>query len=248
MKVSKPKGKQSSKKSTRRKLIVFISHHADGDGELAVKLKQWLETQYQTKNIEVFVSSSENDGTTRNSIQSGTIAKEAIAKKLANHDVLISLFTPTSIERPWVIFESGIGFGRGRTFIPILCKGLDWDSIDIHNPLKDLEVRNAQDPKKFDTILYEIDKALGRKHTNVGVEDLRKCLCSTATPRRGRHLMKDCVLAAQNHGGGVLVTKGLDGSFHPVGEYDPHTICDTPHDKLSNQIAEDCDGNRISLD
>lgn len=168
--------KQSRQNRTKRS-IVFISHFANDDGDIAAKLKLWIETQYKTKIAQVFVSSSENDGYSENSIKSGMLATSEIGKNLKSFDVLISLLTPNSIKRPWVIFESGVGFGRGKHFIPILCRKLDRKSMDIHNPLKDLQVRSASKPEEFETILRELDKALGDKHTSIGVEELRKALC-----------------------------------------------------------------------
>ena len=208
----------------RKKFRVFISHYANADKEIAAKLKEWIETQYQSK-VKVFASSSEHNGVTINSIKSGTFATSEIDTNLATHDVLITLLTPTSIKRPWVIFESGAGFGRGKTFIPILCKGLTRESIDKNNPLRELEVRSASAPSNFNTILQELDAALGLKHTSVGAEELRAALCkpdsssiktNAASEPNGKHV------TGHFPGGGILAPKAEPSGVRPDLENDPH--------------------------
>lgn len=225
MKSQKKATKRQHLRSKTRQPIVFISHCANADGDIAAKLKEWIETQYQTKGVRVFVSSSEHDGVIENSIKSGTFAKSEIGKKLASHDVLISLLTPTSVKRPWVIFESGAGFCKGRAFIPMLCRGLEIESIDDGNPLKELEVRSANEPRKFATILRELDKALNGKHSTIGVDELRAALCKQAgsTPKtNAASKLNGKPATGRPLGGGVIAPKEELGGVCPDLEHDPH--------------------------
>lgn len=222
------------RKKMRRKTIVFISHYADGDGDIAAKLKEWIETQYRAKNVAVFSSSSEYGGdASDNSIKSGTLSMSAIDKHLVRHDVLISLLTPESVKRPWVVFEAGVGFGKGKAFLPILCRGGKLNSLP--KPFSDLYVREASSKQKFNTILKEIDKALGYKHTSVGVEELRNCLCASAAPQHDQHVTWGGVPAGDDHSGGV------DPNAYPhPGSY--------LHPSRGNEISDDFDNNDISRD
>ena len=226
MKAKIKKGiKAKAKQCKQKRIVVFISHYANGDGDIAAKLKEWIETQYRARHVDVFVSSSEYNGSTTNSIKSGTFAASEIGKNLSSHDVLISLLTPASIKRPWIVFESGAGFGKGSGFIPILCRGLARDSIDNNNPLKEIEGRSASEPKGFDTILQELDKALKGKHTSVGVEELRNALCKHVDQEPIDKCSHDNSAA-----GGVIVDPNELGGVHVADEDNSlHEYRSNPH-------------------
>ena len=253
----KPRKKPSQRKRTKGKRpVVFISHYADGDGDIAAKLKEWIETQYRVKNIAVFSSSSEHeDDISDNSIKSGTLSMSSIGKNLASHDVLISLLTPASVKRLWVVFEAGVGFGKGKAFIPILCRGGKLSSLP--QPFSDLYVREASSKPKFNTILKEIDKALGCKHTNVGVEELRTALCEPTVQQflpaqidNDDQRADEIVITKRWHrpqakGGGISPI--MAESTKIIKKTSPHPESYVPSSK-GNEISGDIDDNSISHD
>lgn len=163
--VRKIKSKQAKKKIP----VVFISHYAQEDSELAKKFKQWIETHYKVQRVKVFASSAGN------CIKTGTFFMSRIGQMLTMKDVLISLLSPASMSRPWVIFETGAGV-CAKALLPILCKGAQ--KKDLAPPFQELQIKDASNPSQFNEVLCELDKALGGKHTDVGVDELRHCLCS----------------------------------------------------------------------
>ena len=219
------------------------------------------------KNVAVFSSSSEHDGyASDNSIKSGALSMSAIDKNLASHDVLISLLTPESVKRPWVVFEAGVGFGKGKAFVPILCR--DGKLNSLPKPFSDLFVREASSKQKFNTILKEIDKALGYKHTNVGVEELRKTLCdpmvsnSVCSPTvDGEKTDEEKAIRAVNEFSEqfrrererkeereILRMKQEPAKSDGVPtDSDPHPESYVPSSK-GNEISDDIDDNSISHD
>ena len=155
-------------KPAKKKIpIVFISHYAHEDSELAKKFKQWIETHFKVQRVKVFASSAES------CIKTGTFFMSKIGQMLTMKDVLISLLTPASMSRPWVIFETGTGV-CSKALLPILCRGAQKENLPP--PFQELQIKDASIPSQFHEVLCELDKALGGRHTDVGVEELRNCL------------------------------------------------------------------------
>lgn len=86
---------------------LFISH-ATSDGEFANAVKQEIEKVF-ANGVNVFCTSS--PGT----IPAGTDWLTGIEKKLASAQAVIAIVTPVSIERPWLWFEIGATWGKGRS-------------------------------------------------------------------------------------------------------------------------------------
>ena len=165
-----------SKHAKKKIPVVFISHYAHEDSELARKFKQWIETHYKVQKVKVFASSAGN------CIKTGTFFMSRIGQMLTMKDVLISLLSPASMSRPWVIFETGAGV-CAKALLPILCKGAQ--KKDLAPPFQELQIKDASNPSQFNEVLCELDKALGGKHTDVGVDELRHCLCSNTKKGTG---------------------------------------------------------------
>lgn len=183
---------------TKKKIpIVFISHYAHEDSELAKKFKQWIETHYKVQKVKVFASSAES------CIKTGTFFMSKIGQMLTMKDVLISLLTPASMSRPWVIFETGAGV-CAKALLPILCRGAQ--KKDLVPPFQELQIKDASIPSQFHEVLRELDKALGGKHTDVGVDELRNCLSANTK--------KEAVL---------IPPQMPRRSSHPVTEHNMHT-------------------------
>jgi hypothetical protein len=85
---------------------LFISH-ATSDGEFANTVKQEIEKVF-ANGVDVFCTSS--PGT----IQVGADWLQDIENKLAATQAVIVIITPVSIERPWLWFELGATWSKGR--------------------------------------------------------------------------------------------------------------------------------------
>lgn len=85
---------------------LFISH-ATTDGEFANAVKQEIEKVF-ANGVDVFCTSS--PGT----IQVGSDWLRDVENKLAAAQAVIVIVTPVSIERPWVWFELGATWSKGR--------------------------------------------------------------------------------------------------------------------------------------
>ena len=92
---------------------VFLSHIAE-EGPLAAAMKTAL--QEAAEGVEAFVSGVD--------IPLGRAWLDALGAAFDEAGAVLVLCSPRSITRPWVNFESGGGWGRGRPVIPICHGGL----------------------------------------------------------------------------------------------------------------------------
>lgn len=90
---------------TKSKL--FISH-ASSDGEFANAVKQEIEKVF-ANGVDVFSTSSPG------AIPVGRDWLHDIESKLQQTQAVIAIVTPISIERPWLWFELGASWSKGRT-------------------------------------------------------------------------------------------------------------------------------------
>lgn len=90
-----------------QKPTLFISH-ASSDGEFANAVKQEIEKVF-ANGVNVFCTSS--PGT----IPVGVDWLSDIEQKLAVTQAVIAIVTPVSIERPWLWFEIGATWSKGRS-------------------------------------------------------------------------------------------------------------------------------------
>jgi len=89
-----------------RKPVLFISH-ATSDGEFANAVKQEVEKVF-ANGISVFCTSSPG------AISVGCDWLSNIEEKLGVASAVIAIVTPVSIERPWLWFEIGATWSKGR--------------------------------------------------------------------------------------------------------------------------------------
>jgi hypothetical protein len=89
-----------------KKPVLFISH-ATSDGEFANAVKQEVEKVF-ANGISVFCTSSPG------AISVGSDWLSSIEEKLGVASAVIAIVTPVSIERPWLWFEIGATWSKGR--------------------------------------------------------------------------------------------------------------------------------------
>lgn len=90
---------------------LFLSHISE-EGPLAVALQKWIELAYD-KQPEIFVSSNIIN------LPAGSQWLASLEKALAEADMLIVLCSPHSVNKPWVMFESGGAWVKKIPIIPI---------------------------------------------------------------------------------------------------------------------------------
>ncbi|MCP4610309.1 MAG: toll/interleukin-1 receptor domain-containing protein [Planctomycetes bacterium] len=100
---------------------VFISHISE-EKDLAFVFKKWIETSFLGK-ITVFVSSYPQ------SIQAGNKWREVISSALDETKILIILYSPQSITRPWINIEAGCCWLKKIPIIPICHSDLKLEQI-----------------------------------------------------------------------------------------------------------------------
>jgi hypothetical protein len=86
---------------------LFISH-ATSDGAFATAIQQELEKVF-ANGLEVFCTSSPG------AIAAGSDWLNEIESRLASAQAVIAIITPISVERPWLWFEVGATWAKGRT-------------------------------------------------------------------------------------------------------------------------------------
>jgi len=86
---------------------LFVSH-ATSDGDFANAIKQELEKVF-ANGLDVFCTSSPG------AIAAGADWLTEIETRLASTQAVIPIITPISIERPWLWFEVGATWNKGRS-------------------------------------------------------------------------------------------------------------------------------------
>lgn len=102
--------KTKAKRRTRPKYQVFVSH-ATAD--------KWLATTICEK-IEATGATTFRDD---RDIQGGDDIPEEIRLQLQRSRELVVLFTPESVDRPWILLEVGAAWGWRQNYriVPVLC-------------------------------------------------------------------------------------------------------------------------------
>ena len=109
---------------------IFISHIHE-DSIAASALRRYLEAAFTShglprigeKQLRVFVSSDE--------LHLGDDWLDKIRESLKSSRVVIALFSPEALSRPWVHFEAGgAWFSEGKTVIPLCIGGLHPAKLD----------------------------------------------------------------------------------------------------------------------
>lgn len=99
-----------------KKTNIFISHIADEQAEVS-NAKEFLEKTFGDS-IEVFSASSWD------SIQPGDDWFKRIEDAISNSDVMLVFLSTESINRPWILFETGAAWFSKKKVIPVCYKGM----------------------------------------------------------------------------------------------------------------------------
>jgi hypothetical protein len=134
---------------------VFISH-AYKEKKIAQAWKTLFE-QLES-NLKVWYSSDVSPG---EGIGIGRW-REKISKELKEADIVLSLFTPESSDRPWIVFESAyaLGLSDKKIVIPITYY---MPSQSLPTPLQELQSYNGDDQEK---VIELCKRLVSRSRTN----------------------------------------------------------------------------------
>ena len=136
-----------------KKIVVFISYTSE-ENEVAKALRDTINTHFRGM-VEAFASS----------IPIGEDWFGTIKDNLRECNMLITIASPLSVTRPWILFESGAAFGRDTGPISICHAGMT--PSDLPSPLKHLQSANATDTKVLDDIFKKITDLSGGTHATV---------------------------------------------------------------------------------
>lgn len=131
-------------------LKVFISH-AHEEKDIALAWQTLLETISQGA-IEVWLSS---DTKPLGGLGLGKEWRENIYQKLNESNFVIAILSPRSMEKPWILWETGVASGieKNRGLIPIL---YSMPLTDFEGPLASYQAYSGEDKSK----IYEICERL----------------------------------------------------------------------------------------
>ena len=142
------------------KLPIFISH-ASEDAVLASSIQSLIEAALRRRPSERLVFRS----TDVTAIEGGADWYDAIIKALRQSRICLSLLTPTSVYKPWVIYESGGAYAiyrqKAQRLIAVCAAGITPDLVP--SPLKRLQTRRLYDPGDLEQLLKELAVLLGRR-------------------------------------------------------------------------------------
>ncbi len=137
-------------------LSLFISH-THSDKSLADAVGALVEAVFGDRLIVQYSTSNDLAG----GVPSGAVWFEWIGKAVKESAAAFILLTPSSIHKPWVLWEAGAVYGAflagGKSSTPVrpLLYGISPD--DVPPPLQGFEsVRNAGDPEAIRRVLEEL--------------------------------------------------------------------------------------------
>lgn len=141
---------------------VFISHYSK-DKEIADIIARHIE-ELTDGNIHFWYSSDSNP---ESGMRAGDIIFNEIVTRLNESVATIVLLTPRSIDRPWILFESGIAQGRVNQFVIPVCVGLNKD--EIRQPLSNYYCYQLSD---VFSLTEFVSKMLGRLKVDKKINEL----------------------------------------------------------------------------
>ena len=158
---------------------IFVSHISEEAG-LALVLKDWIESTFLGQ-LSVFVSSDPSD------IPAGTKWLNRVDTALEQSGLLLSLYSRSSVERPWISFEAGCAWIRKIPIIPICHSGLA--VRDLPQPLSDFQALEIQDPQ-FGSKLFAAIAQHGQysKLPKLSIADFHSELLAAASKLADRHM------------------------------------------------------------
>lgn len=108
---------------------IFLSHD-HRDDPLARTLSNVIR-RVTLGQLEVWFSS---DASPSGGIRPGRVWLDEVRERLSKSRAVLTLLTPNSLERPWLLFESGFGAGQANCEVVPVCVGLG-GSADVPFPL-----------------------------------------------------------------------------------------------------------------
>jgi TIR domain len=130
---------------------VFISH-INEEAPFAMVLKDWIESTF-LGTCTVFVSSDAN------SLPAGTRWLEQMDAALRAAKVMVVLCSDSSVQRPWVNFETGCAWARNIPVIPVCHTGLTKGNLP--RPLAEFQALDATEPGFPTSLVSALAKLLG---------------------------------------------------------------------------------------
>lgn len=150
---------------------LFISH-ASQDGELADALKKEIEKVF-AKGVDVFCTSSPG------SVQASDDWLQQIEHNLSTTQAVIVIVTPVSINRPWLWFEIGATWLKGRTgdckIYPVCAPEIPLD--ELPTPLDRLQAMSMGNPSHlkqlFQALIHQFNFG---NISSFRADNITKCL------------------------------------------------------------------------
>lgn len=99
---------------------IFISHY-HGEKHLAIAVKTILVDLFADL-VSIFIADD---------IPVGSNWLNRVGEELRDTDLVIVLFSPNSVHRPWINIEAGYGVMTGKTVIPVCHSGLDKKNLPV---------------------------------------------------------------------------------------------------------------------
>lgn len=153
--------------------LIFISHAAESDREMANKFKAWIMREYGLQSENVFVSSSPD------SISGDDFYTAKIGLALKRESVMIVLLSPAAIKKRWIVFETGVGFGRDSLLPPILCKGATVEDLSQNDPIGLIQAKRADILAELAYVIDLMDNKLKKHHNENSIVQLQRILGET---------------------------------------------------------------------
>lgn len=115
--------------------LLFISH-ASVDAGIAAYLE--AQARASIPGVDVFRTSRVGQ------IRPGAEWADVVKSNLRDASLFLIVLTPTSVERPWVLFEVGAAWMAAKPLVPVLAGGLRKE--DVPEPLDTLQLLSIEDP------------------------------------------------------------------------------------------------------
>ena len=147
---------------------VFISHAAV-DGPLANFIGSRLSGDF-LGGVDTFVSSRPEDN------QPGEVWYDTITSSLLRAKIIVVLANKSSVERPWINFEAGVGVGKGIPIVPLCCGGLM--PSDIEGPIGHRQGLSATNPADLRTLYRRVAKVAEMEAPSIDFERLAEEVAS----------------------------------------------------------------------
>lgn len=136
--------------------IKVLISHAHDEKALAEAWKKLLKT-VSLGSIEVWFSSDVNPG---GGVDVGVEWREKIYQKLEDSKFVIAIQTPTSVGRPWIMWECGVASGieKERGLIPIV---FSMGRGELASPLSSYQVYQGENKQQVQELCNRLVKATG---------------------------------------------------------------------------------------